>query len=43
MSYDAYVQRKLSRVPPTGIASGFSVPASLFPHQSALSAWVRVG
>ncbi len=39
MSYDAYVKRKLSTVPPTGIADGFSVPASLFPHQSALTAW----
>ena len=37
--YGAYIARKLSRVPPTGIASGFSVPASLFPHQSALTAW----
>ena len=37
--YAAYVQRKLSTVPPTGIDSGFSVPASLFPHQSALTAW----
>jgi superfamily II DNA or RNA helicase len=37
--YDAYVTRKLSRVPPTGISSGFSVPGSLFPHQSALTAW----
>ena len=39
MSYADYVHRKLSTVPPTGIASGFSVPASLFPHQSALTAW----
>ena len=37
--YGAYVHRKLSRVPPTGIAGGFSVPGSLFPHQSALVAW----
>ena len=37
--YSAYVHRKLSTVPPTGIPSGFSVPASLFPHQSALTAW----
>ena len=37
--YAAYVVRKLSTVPPTGIADGFSVPASLFPHQSALTAW----
>jgi hypothetical protein len=38
-SYAAYVQRKLSTVAPTGIASGFSLPGSLFPHQSALTAW----
>lgn len=37
--YTAYVARKLSRVPPTGIASGFSVPGSLFPHQIALTSW----
>lgn len=37
--YADYVQRKLSRVPPTGIASGFDLPASLFPHQSALTSW----
>jgi hypothetical protein len=39
MSYDAYIAGKLSSVPPTGIPSGFSVPGSLFPHQSALVAW----
>lgn len=39
MSYADYVERKLSKVPPTGIADGFTLPASLFPHQSALSAW----
>lgn len=39
MSYDAFVSRKLSTVAPTGIASGFSLPNSLFPHQSALTAW----
>jgi hypothetical protein len=39
VSYQEYVQRKLSRVPPTGIADGFSVPSSLFPHQSALTSW----
>ncbi len=39
MSYDQYIAAKLSSVPATGIASGFSVPASLFPHQSALVAW----
>lgn len=39
MDYSDYVFKKLSRVPPTGIESGFSVPNSLFPHQSALTAW----
>ena len=39
MSYHDFIAQKLSSVPPTGISSGFSVPASLFPHQSALTAW----
>jgi superfamily II DNA or RNA helicase len=33
------ISRKLALVPPSGIASGFSIPGSLFPHQSALTAW----
>ena len=37
--YSAFVAGKLGTVPATGIADGFSVPASLFPHQSALVAW----
>jgi hypothetical protein len=37
--YTDYISRKLSRVPPTGITSGFQLPASLFPHQSALVSW----
>lgn len=37
--YTTYVARKLSRVPPTGIASGFELPASMFPHQTALTSW----
>jgi hypothetical protein len=37
--YAAYVARKLSTVPPTGIASDFTLPASLFPHQRALVSW----
>ncbi len=37
--YEHFVRRKLSSVMPTGIASGFSVPSTLFPHQSALTAW----
>lgn len=39
MSYADFVHRKLSTVPATGISDGFSVPNSLFPHQSALTAW----
>ena len=39
MSYEAFVSRKLSTVAPTGIREDFSLPASLFPHQSALTAW----
>jgi len=39
MDYQAYVTAKLSRVPPTGIASGFHIPTSLFPHQCALTSW----
>ncbi len=37
--YERFVQHKLSTVPPTGIADGFSLPGSMFPHQSALTAW----
>jgi len=37
--YTSYIARKLTRVPPTGIASGFSLPGEMFPHQSALTAW----
>ena len=39
MSYSDYIARKLGTTPATGIADGFSVPGSLFPHQSALTAW----
>lgn len=39
MSYEQYITQKLSRVPPTGINDGFVIPTSLFPHQSALTAW----
>ena len=39
MSYVDFVARKLGTVSATGIADGFSVPESLFPHQSALTAW----
>lgn len=37
--YEVMVARKLAAVPPSGIASGFSIPSALFPHQSALTAW----
>lgn len=39
MSYEAFVSRKLSSVPPTGMAGGFALPDSLFGHQSALTSW----
>ena len=37
--YGAYVESKLSRVPPTGIVGKFDLPDSLFPHQAALTRW----
>lgn len=37
--YLDHIARKLSSVPATGIVSGFSIPDSLFWHQSALTAW----
>lgn len=37
--YGAYVESKLSRVPPTGIVGALDLPDSLFPHQRALAAW----
>jgi len=39
MNYEHYINRKLSRVPPTGIASGFNVSPELFPHQHAIASW----
>lgn len=39
MSYSEFVTRKLGTVQATGIADGFTMPASMFPHQSALSSW----
>jgi superfamily II DNA or RNA helicase len=39
VSYSEYVQRKLSKIPPTGIDGGFTVPDGLFPHQKALTGW----
>lgn len=37
--YTAYIAGKLGTSTSTGIADGFSIPSSLFPHQSALTAW----
>lgn len=39
MTYAAFVNSKLRTVAPSGIADGFSLPGSMFPHQSALTAW----
>ena len=40
VSYEAHIDRKLSRVPPTGIPHGAYMPDhGLFPHQSALVSW----
>ncbi len=38
MSYADYIARKLSTVPPTGL-DDFTLPASLFDHQEALTGW----
>ena len=37
--YQSFIAGKLGTTKPTGISSGFSIPDSLFPHQSALTAW----
>jgi hypothetical protein len=39
MSYAQFVESKLRSVPPSGISSALSLPASLFPHQAALTSW----
>lgn len=39
MSYNDFIAGKLSTVPSTGIADGFSLPGALFQHQSAMTAW----
>lgn len=40
MSYETFVQRKLSTIPPTGIEGDLRLSsASLFPHQDALVRW----
>lgn len=37
--YTSFLDRKLSRVAPTGIAGYSDLPAGLFPHQAALTKW----
>ncbi len=37
--YAAFVERKLAMVMPSGIAKPAALPASLFPHQQALTTW----
>jgi len=37
--YTSFVKSKLTTVPATGITGALSLPASLFPHQSALTSW----
>lgn len=39
MDYTDFIAAKFGRVPPTGIADAAPLPASLFPHQAALTAW----
>lgn len=39
MTYEAFVRGKLALRPPSGIVGGFDLPASLFPHQRALTSW----
>lgn len=39
MNYDDFVQGKLSRVPPTGLATVPPLHSSLFPHQRDLVSW----
>lgn len=38
-SYASFVANKLSRVPATGITSGFVLPDAMFPHMKALTSW----
>lgn len=39
MSYETFVAEKLALRPPSGIAGTAELPASLFPHQKALTSW----
>lgn len=44
MSYETFVSGKLALRPPSGIAGTAALPASLFPHQKALTAWaIKLG
>lgn len=38
-TYDAFIARKLTTVPPTGITTALDLPPSLFPFQRDLVAW----
>lgn len=39
MSYDAFIARKLSTVPPTGLFDVVDIAGPLFPHQDLLTRW----
>lgn len=39
MTYESFVSKKLALRPPSGIVGDFDLPASLFPHQAALTSW----
>lgn len=39
LTYERFVSDKLAFRPPSGIASGFALPESLYPHQQALTSW----
>jgi len=44
VSYETFVSGKLALRPPSGIAGTAALPASLFPHQKALTAWaIKLG
>lgn len=39
MSYAAFIERKMTRVPPTGLSGAVDLPAGLFDFQAALVRW----
>lgn len=39
LNYKNFVERKLSTIIPSGITRNVSLPASMFPHQTALTKW----